>query len=119
AARRDKAPAAERARRPLWGLSARLPRWRAFDGRRSRVAIDLDRTDYRGTHMKIITALAVAFMGATLFTACTREVQAMDAKQIEQEYGVPGAYAGTTATIDGPMKGTLVPITLANGRQGQ
>ena len=68
--------------------------------------------------MKIVTALAFAFMGATLFTACTGEVQAMDAKQIEQEYGVPGAYAGTTDASDGALKGTLVPITLANGRQG-
>jgi hypothetical protein len=43
----------------------------------------------------------------------------MTADQIEQRYGVPGAYDGTIATSDGPVKGTLVPITLANGRQGQ
>lgn len=68
--------------------------------------------------MKTITALALALLGATLFTACTRDAQAMDAQQIEQQYGVSGAYTDTIATADGPIKGTLVPITLANGRQG-
>jgi hypothetical protein len=33
-------PAVERNGRLEWGLSAWLPRWRAFDGRRSRVAIN-------------------------------------------------------------------------------
>jgi hypothetical protein len=42
----------------------------------------------------------------------------MDAQQIEQQYGVAGATADTIATADGPLRGTLVPITLANGRQG-
>jgi hypothetical protein len=69
--------------------------------------------------MKIMTALAVALLGALSFTACTRDVQALDAQQIEQRYGVAGAYAGSIGTPDGALKGTLVPITLANGRQGQ
>jgi hypothetical protein len=37
--RRAAAPAAARNRRLVWGLSARLPRWSAFDGRRSKVAV--------------------------------------------------------------------------------
>lgn len=69
--------------------------------------------------MRIMTAFALALVGATLFTACTRDAQALDAQQIEQQYGVSGAYADTIATSNGPVKGTLVPITLANGRQGQ
>ena len=68
--------------------------------------------------MKIMTAFALALLGATLFTGCTRDVQALDAQQIQQQYGVGGAYTDTIATSDGPIKGTLVPITLANGRQG-
>jgi hypothetical protein len=60
----------------------------------------------------------LALLGATLFTACTRDVQALSAQQIEQQYGVSGAYTDTIATSDGPLKGTLVPITLASGRQG-
>lgn len=68
--------------------------------------------------MKMMTAFALALLGATLFAACTRDAQAMDPQQIEQQYGVSGAYNDTIATSDGPLKGTLVPITLANGRQG-
>ena len=68
--------------------------------------------------MNTFTALALALTLATSFTACTHDVQAMDAQQIEQKYGVSGAFSETIATADGPMKGTLVPITLANGRQG-
>ena len=68
--------------------------------------------------MKIMTALSLALLSATLFTACSRDVQAMNGQQIEDRYGVSGAYGDTIATPDGPMKGTLVPITLADGRQG-
>jgi hypothetical protein len=68
--------------------------------------------------MKIITALSLAWVSATLFTACTRDVQAMNGQQIEERYGVSGAHSDTIATPDGPLKGTLVPITLANGSQG-
>jgi hypothetical protein len=42
----------------------------------------------------------------------------MDAQQIEKQYGVSGAYPETITTTDGPLKGTLVPITLANGSRG-
>jgi hypothetical protein len=71
--------------------------------------------------MKTLTALAlgIALLGAIGSTACSRDAQAMTSEQIEQQYGVAGAYAGTVTTSDGLVKGTLVPITLANGRQGQ
>jgi hypothetical protein len=69
--------------------------------------------------MRIMAAFALALLGATLFTACSPDARALDAQQIEQRYGVSGAYADTIATADGPLKGTIVPITLANGRQGQ
>ena len=68
--------------------------------------------------MRIMTAIALAWLSATLFAACTRDAQAMNGQQIEQQYGVSGAYRDTIATPDGPLNGTLVPITLANGRQG-
>jgi hypothetical protein len=65
--------------------------------------------------------MALGFAGATLLTVagCGADAQTLDAQQIERQYGVSGAYADTIATSDGPLKGTLVPITLANGRQGQ
>jgi hypothetical protein len=68
--------------------------------------------------MRIMTALTLALLGATGVTACTQDVRALEAQQIEQQYGVAGAYPGTVATPDGALAGTLVPITLANGRQG-
>jgi hypothetical protein len=67
--------------------------------------------------VKTITALALALAAGAVFTACTRDAQAMDSKQIEDKYGVSGAYGETISTADGPLKGTLVPITLANGTQ--
>jgi len=67
--------------------------------------------------MRITTALTLAAL-ATGVTACTQDVRALEAQRIEQQYGVAGAYPGTVATPDGALTGTLVPITLANGRQG-
>jgi hypothetical protein len=68
--------------------------------------------------MKIMATLSLALLSATLFTACTRDVQAMNGQQIEERYGVPGAHADTIPTPDGALKGTIVPVTLADGRQG-
>jgi hypothetical protein len=67
--------------------------------------------------MKIMFMFASALVGAALLTACTQDVQAIDAQQIEKLYGVSGAYTETISTSDGPLKGTLVPITQANGSQ--
>jgi hypothetical protein len=71
--------------------------------------------------MKPITPLALALLtvlAGGLTTACSKDLQAMDAQQIEQQYGVSGAYPETINTPDGPMKGMTVPVTLANGRRG-
>jgi hypothetical protein len=57
-------------------------------------------------------------MAAASFSGCSRDVQAMDQpKSIEQQYGVTGAYTGSIPTPDGSMTGTVVPVTLADGRQ--
>jgi hypothetical protein len=68
--------------------------------------------------MKVLTALAVAVAGGMLLAACTTDVHAMSAQQIEREYGISGAYSGSVNTPDGPLNGMLVPITLANGGAG-
>ena len=68
--------------------------------------------------MKILAALAVATVGGLLLAACTKDVQAMSAQQIERDYGLSGATNGSVDTPDGPLSGMLVPITLANGRAG-
>lgn len=68
--------------------------------------------------MRMMTGFALALLGAMLCTACTRGVQAMDPQQIEQQYGLTGAHTDTIVMSEGSVKGTLVPITLPNGRQG-
>jgi len=43
----------------------------------------------------------------------------MTPQSIEQQYGVAGAYTDTVSTADGSLRGTLVPVTLADGRTAQ
>ena len=70
--------------------------------------------------MNMKTVLAVALLGTASSSACSRDAQAaMDARRIENQYGVTGAHSEIVTTADGPIRGTLVPITLANGREGQ
>ena len=52
-------------------------------------------------NMKIIAAVALAALSAAATTACTQDAHAMDAQQIEKQYGVSGAYAETINTSDG------------------
>ena len=63
--------------------------------------------------------LAVSAAIAMAVSACSRDAEAMDLSQIDQQYGVSGASNETISTSDGRVRGTLVPITLPNGRQGQ
>jgi hypothetical protein len=66
---------------------------------------------------RIVSALLMT--AATFATACSRDVAALSPQQVESEYGVAGAHTGEVFTADGRVKGTLVPVTLADGRQGQ
>jgi hypothetical protein len=68
--------------------------------------------------MKQLALSLTAALALASLSACSRDVAAMDAAQIEQQYGVSGAFTDTIATSDGPLKGMRVPITLANGREG-
>ena len=68
---------------------------------------------------KIIPWLASALMIAGVVSGCAAEAKALDPQQIEQQYGVSGAYSGSVATSSGPMQGTIIPITLADGRTAQ
>jgi hypothetical protein len=63
------------------------------------------------------TLLSVSLIAAA--AGCSAEAKAIDPRQIEQQYGVSGAYTGSVATPGGPMQGTIVPITLADGRTAQ
>jgi hypothetical protein len=66
--------------------------------------------------MKLMLSTAAALVCAGACAGCTRDVQAMTPQSIEQQYGVPGAYTETVSTSDGSLAGTIVPVTLANGR---
>jgi hypothetical protein len=52
-------------------------------------------------------------------SACGRDAQAMSPENVEQRYGITGAYAGAVTTPDGSLSGTVVPVTLADGRKAQ
>jgi len=74
-------------------------------------------TALRTDGVKIVTACLLASVAAFGATACTQDAQAREAQQIEEQYGIAGVRPDTVATDQGTVKGTLVPITLANGRQ--
>jgi hypothetical protein len=63
--------------------------------------------------------LATVVVGSGFLSACSRDVQATDPQKIDQQYGVGGARLDEVVTPDGPIKGTVVPVTLADGRQAQ
>jgi hypothetical protein len=64
----------------------------------------------------IVAAMAAGAMAAA---GCSRDAQAMTPQTIEQQYGVSGAYIDSVKTADGNLTGTLVPVTLADGRTAQ
>lgn len=68
---------------------------------------------------KISCLMAIVLLSLVSVTACSRDIQAMTPEQIERQYGVSGAYADTVTTADGAIKGTVVPVTLADGRKAQ
>jgi hypothetical protein len=68
---------------------------------------------------KRLVCLVSALMAAAIVSGCGADAKTLDPNQIEQQYGVSGAYSGSVATPNGPMRGTIVPITLADGRSAQ
>lgn len=64
------------------------------------------------------TALGVVF-AAVSSSSCGRDAQAITPATVDQQYGVAGAYTGTVTTPEGSLTGTVVPVTLADGRKAQ
>ena len=56
-----------------------------------------------------------------LASACSRDAQAvgMTPAELQQRYGISDAYVGKVQTADGSLRGTLVPVTLADGRKAE
>jgi hypothetical protein len=73
----------------------------------------------RTSFVRCAAAVGLALASGFISSACSRDTQAISPEQVQQEYGVPGAYADTVATPDGSIKGTVVPVTLADGRKAQ
>jgi hypothetical protein len=67
------------------------------------------------TMARLASVLAVA----GLVVGCATEAKTLDPAQVEKQYGVSGAYNGSIPTPDGPMEGTIIPITLADGQTAQ
>ena len=67
----------------------------------------------------MIPLLASALMVASAVSGSTGEAKTLQPQQIEQQYGVSGAYSGSVDTPNGSMQGTIIPITLADGRTAQ
>jgi hypothetical protein len=65
----------------------------------------------------VLTAAAALVPIATI--GCGRKADAVTPDQLQQQYGISDAYAGDVATSDGAIRGTLVPVTLADGRKAQ
>jgi hypothetical protein len=63
-------------------------------------------------------ALTIALAAAA---ACSRDTQAagLTPQQLQQRYGIADAYTGQVATTDGTLRGTLVPVTLPDGRRAE
>src|SRR5262245_64885312 len=72
----------------------------------------------RATSIVTASAALIVAAGATL-PACSRDTQAMTPEAVEQQYGVAGAFNGSVSTPEGSVKGTVVPVTLPDGRKAQ
>jgi hypothetical protein len=67
----------------------------------------------------MIPWLASVVMVGAVVSGCSADAKTLDPTEIEKQYGVSGAYAGSIVTPGGPMQGTIIPITLADGRTAQ
>jgi hypothetical protein len=68
--------------------------------------------------MKKLSIFVSAIVGAGLLSGCTT-TQAYSPDKLASQYGIDGAYVDTLQTGDGNLRGTVVPVTLANGQQAQ
>jgi hypothetical protein len=75
--------------------------------------------------MQRITS-SVAGVGAIfvsmLTISCTTQAEKADAispQTLQQQYGISDAYNGEVSTSDGSIHGTVVPVTMADGRKAE
>ncbi len=67
----------------------------------------------------MIPWFAAAMVAAGVVSGCGAGSDGLNPAQIEQQYGISGAFVGSVATPNGPMQGTIIPVTLADGTSAQ
>src|SRR5437016_2757256 len=68
--------------------------------------------------MSKISIFVLAILWTGLTPGCTK-TEAYSPDKLSQRYGINGAYYDTLPTQDGTLRGTVVPVTLADGRRAQ
>jgi len=68
---------------------------------------------------QLVAALVAAPIVAS--SGCSRDAQAvgLTPAELQQRYGISDAYVGKVQTADGTLRGTLVPVTLPDGRKAE
>ena len=66
-----------------------------------------------------VGAAALLCSSLVVSSACSRDVEAVSPQALQQQYGITDAYTGQVATSDGVLRGTLVPVTLPDGRRAE
>ncbi len=67
----------------------------------------------------VVPLAILVLVSASTFVACERRADAVTPEKIEQQYGVSGAHTDDVSTTEGAIRGTVVPVTLADGRKAQ
>ena len=70
-------------------------------------------------HAWHVIYLSTIIGGFASAAASSPDAQAETPADLQSRYGLTGAYIDTLATPDGQLRGTVVPVTLADGRQAQ
>src|SRR6516164_4805466 len=73
----------------------------------------------RGNTLAAACVAVLLLASVTGLAGCGQKADAVTPEKIEQQYGVSGAYVDSVTTSDGAIRGTLVPVTLADGRKAQ
>ena len=74
-------------------------------------------TTLKSTTLARVCVAAFVLASTTVLVGCEQKAEAVTPEKIEQQYGVSGAYMDNVTTSDGAIRGTLVPVTLADGRK--
>jgi len=70
-------------------------------------------------HSAVAPLAILVLVSASTFLACDHGSDAVTPEKIEQQYGVSGAHTDDVSTPEGAISGTVVPVTLADGRKAQ